>query len=182
MIRMCRRSVRMLAPMFVAGVLSLPVVAADTAAVVPDDMNSIKTLDEIVITGRLGSLSSARQALIEAENRFYARYNELNKDNALDSVCRVAAPTGSRLTRRSCQPRIVDDLSRNEALKYAGVTEGNVMLVRPPDMKPEFMARTLQMLKEDPPLLRALLERARLQQYYEELRARKFAERNAVWD
>jgi hypothetical protein len=179
---MHRRPVRTLPLLLLAGALALPAAAEDTVAVVPEDLDSIRTLDEVVVTGRLNSLTAARQAVIEAENRFYARFNELNKTQGLDIGCSVEAPTGSRLTRRNCQTRLGDDLNRNEALKFIGVAEGSVVRAPPPDLKPQLMARTLELVKKDPELLRALLERARLQQHYEALLAEKFADQTVVLD
>jgi hypothetical protein len=174
-------SIRML-PVLLAMLAPVPLLAEETVAVTPADPSEIRTLDEVVVTGNLHSLTEARKAVIAAEDRFYARYNELSKGSAMDLVCRVVAPTGSRLTRRNCQPRMVDDLARNEALKFVGVAAGTVKLAPPPDMKAQLMARTLQLLANDPELLRALLERARLQQFYEDLLARKFEDHLVVRD
>jgi hypothetical protein len=77
-------------------------------------------------------------------------------------------------------------MTRTQALGLYGVTEGNVS-VRSTNsirmaLQPEMRKHTLQMLDRDPELRRALLEHARLTQMYEELRARKFQGRSAVWD
>ena len=46
----------------------------------------------------------------------------------------------------------------------------------------EMRKRVLERLKKDPDLLRALLERAKLQQHYEALRKKKFENAWVVWD
>lgn len=65
---------------------------------------SDQPLDVIVVTASRLKPHGLRQMLIETEDRFYARYNELNKRNEFDINCIVAAPTGTNLKRRSCLP------------------------------------------------------------------------------
>jgi hypothetical protein len=163
-----------------------PVTAAETVAVVPGDPGGIKTLDEVVVTGKLDSLPAAREAVIAAEDRFYARYNELNQDDMLDVQCRFEQPTGTRIPRRTCQTRMLDEETRAEALKFVGTAEGTVDLLSAQalnsPLQAELRKRVLAMTREDPQLLRALLERARLQQYYEDLSAKKFSNRKVIWE
>lgn len=152
--------------------------------VVPDP-----ELDEVLITARTDSLSSLRQALIDAEDRFYARLNELNEDDALDILCRTEAPTGARLKRRTCAPRLLDDASREQAMLLvagSGGTGGNLKLKSTGDLRAmaaeELKRRTLPLLDTDPALRQALLERTRLQQMYDDLRRRKLDGKIVVWD
>jgi hypothetical protein len=150
------------------------------------DIMNVQTLDEVVVTGRLDSLSGLQAAIVEAENRFYERWNELNDDDRLDVQCRVEAPTGTRLTRRRCEPRMVDDKTREAALAVVGVSEGaahfNSTDAIRLDTAVELRKRTLVLLEHDAPLRRALLERARLQQLYDERRRERMAGRLVVWD
>jgi hypothetical protein len=44
-----------------------------------------------------------RQAVVEAEDRFHARYNELNDNDDFDVNCRQEARTGTKLERRICR-------------------------------------------------------------------------------
>src|SRR5690606_34848324 len=48
-------------------------------------------------------------AVVEAEDRFYERYNELNANDDFDVKCRVEASTGTRLTTRTCRPLYQED-------------------------------------------------------------------------
>jgi hypothetical protein len=178
---MCR-SLRMLPPFLVACALSLPVLADETVAVVPADPGKIKTLDEIIVSGGLGSLGSAWKAVIEAEDRFYARYNELNKDDAMDIECRFEQAIGTRIPKRTCQPRRVDEAGHNEAERLLGKRSGDSRQLKADAIQADLKARTLKLLAEDPELLRALLERTRLEQHYEQLRAEKFKDGKAVGD
>lgn len=176
------RPVRLVPLLLLAAALSLPARGEDTIAVAPADLDAVETLDEIIVSGRLDSLSSAWKAVIEAEDRFYARYNELNQDDSMDITCRFEQPTGTRIPKRTCQARYFDEASRSEAMRVLGTMEGNVRSLRPDAMQAELKARTLKLLKTDPQLKRALLERARLDQYYQALRAGKLKEGKVVLD
>ncbi len=180
-------------PLFVLSVLAAVTVSsaalrsAETVATAPAYIDGLTELDEIVVSGELESLSGARKAIIEAEDRFYARYNELNKNDAFDINCRIEIPTGQRLGFRVCQPRYVDDGLHQEAQRlYLPTDEGTVQLqtadviysARVDEMK----KHTLALVKQDPELLRALLERARLEQFYTELRKKKLKGRWIAWD
>lgn len=145
-----------------------------------------RELDEVVITARKDSLKSLGMALIEAEDRFYERWNTLNDDDGMDILCRVEAPTGSRVDRRRCMPRLVDDLTRIEAMDLLGSTERNLKLETTyaihEKAAAELTRRTLPLLNRDPELRQALVERIKLEQLLTELRARKFEGRRVVWD
>lgn len=169
--------------------LALPASAA-TTVVVPEpleDIMTVTTLDEVVVTGKLDSLSGLRVALIEAENRFYERWNDLNDDDRLDVHCRTEAPTGTRLVQRRCDPLLVDEKTRESALTFMGVSNGtaeyqSIYAIRL-QAAAELRQRTLLMLEHDAELRRALLERARLQQLYEARRKEKFSNgRWLAWD
>lgn len=152
--------------------------AARTEAITPVDVTQVKALDEIVVGGDRNSLSAARKAVVEAEDRFYARFNAINDDPAYDMRCSRRAPTGSLVERRVCLPRLVDDAIEANTQEMLRTTGGPVYVVPPETLYasaiPEQKRRMLALLKKDPELLRALLERARLQQHYDELHKRKF--------
>jgi hypothetical protein len=181
-----RRSFQVLSVLLATLVPVVPVAAAETVAVAPADLSGIRTLDEVVVTGKLDSLPAAREAVIAAEDRFYARYNELNKDDMLDVQCRFEQPTGTRIPRRTCGTRMLDEETRAEAQTFVGMAEGTVNLVSAQALnapvQAELRKRVLALTREDPQLLRALLERARLEQYYEDLSAKKFRTRKVVWE
>lgn len=159
--------------------------AARTEAVTPGDIDGVKSLDEVVVTGDR-TLSAARKAIVEAEDRFYRRWNALNDDRLFDITCAMVTPTGSHLSVRVCQPRFVDESDRAEAVRALGVLNG--AFVPGADggyvaaLNLELRRRTLKALNTDPELKRALIERARLQQHYEALRKEKFKDRWIVWN
>lgn len=66
-------------------------------------------LDRVEVYGTRPALSKLRQAVIEAEDRFYSKYNELKLNNDFDVNCRVEARTGTRLATRTCRPLYQED-------------------------------------------------------------------------
>ena len=165
---------------------ALPAAASQVNAVTPADVSQVKDIEEIVVAGDRDSLSAARKAVVEAEDRFYARYNAINDDHAFDMRCSERAPTGSIIVRRMCMPRLVDDAIEANTQEMLRTTGGPVYVV-PPEVLyasaiPEMKRRMLALVKKDPELLRALLERTRLQQHFDALNKRKFDGHWAVWD
>jgi hypothetical protein len=160
--------------------------AAATVATAPEKISGLTLLDEVIVSGDLDSLHRARKAIIDAEDRFYARYNELNKDDRFDITCGLAVPTGQRLTFRVCQPRYMEDAQHEEARRLYSTGAVSVQL-QTADMlqttySDEMKRHMVALVKRDPQLLRALLERTRLEQFYDELQEKKFRTRRVVWD
>jgi hypothetical protein len=158
-----------------------PAVADKTVAITPADLGEVTALDEVVVKGDR-ALSAARIAIVAAEDRFYDRWNALNADRRFDIKCRMETPRDhhSRIAHRVCEPAFVEELMLERA-RDALADSGNVMRasVDPAAtvLQTELQKRTLEILRKDPELQRALLERARLAQHYEELRKEKFRDR-----
>ncbi len=167
----------------------------NAGAAAPQDISKITSLDEIVVTGRLDSLSGIRQALVDSESRFNARYNELNKDDRFDIVCRDEMPTGSHIARRHCYPKFMDEMGQQpgqmltsgtgaasiDPVTSLGVPGGGdrTVWLQSPEMVQlssmnELKRRTLALVNSDPDLKRDLLEHARLEQIYRQLGRKKF--------
>lgn len=157
---------------------------ADTGQ--PQDLAKIRTLDEVLVTGDLTTLSGLHKAMVEAEERFYSRFNELNTDRNLDIRCRNEAPTGSQLKRRVCVTAQADDLSHEQAMQFMTGQPTTVGFQSAGQLQrttlPVLTEKTRELLKTDPELLRALLEHARLQQMYEQMRKEKHRKHFFVWD
>jgi hypothetical protein len=160
--------------------------AEATVAVAPPNLAEVDALEEILIEGNRDSLSSARKAMEKAEDRLYDRFNELNPDDAFDIECGFEAPTGTRLKVRVCEVKGLQIWSQAEVGSLLFNTGSNVTMVLTASMRDVFMAeakkRMLALIRKDPELMRALLERARLEKHYEELRKEKFSNRWIVWD
>ena len=147
--------------------------AAEAAGEAPQDVRESTKLDEIIIPGQLNSANAIKQALIDNEDRFNARYNELNQDDHYDVVCRDEIPTGSRVPRRNCQAKIVDEITTRGAQDFfrnLGTGPG-LWITRPDLMRSQAMVelkdRTLALVQRDRQLQQVLQERARLEQMYQ---------------
>lgn len=71
--------------------------------------DSMEELDRVDVYGTRTDLSRMRQAVIDAEDRFYEKYNDINSNDEFDVRCRVEARTGTRLTTRTCRPLYQED-------------------------------------------------------------------------
>ena len=80
----------------------LPCAAAQPAPA-PDSATA-DAIDEIVVRG--ARLRDLRAAIVAAEERFYARYNELNKAEDFDIECAKDIHTGQRIPQRRCFTRL----------------------------------------------------------------------------
>jgi hypothetical protein len=178
--------------LFVLAAATAPAWAEKTVAVTPAELDQIRELEEVVVTGDR-KLSAARKAIVEAEDRFYSRWNEINGDHAFDILCYSDAPTGTRIISRVCVPVFVMNIQAAAAQETMMAMQGGMSLeggtVVLSDATPRLMLerdalkkRMLEMANSDPELKRALIERARLDQYYPKLRKEKFKGRLIVWD
>lgn len=84
-----------------------PARAADSA---PPDLT-----DEVLVQGT--RLRHLRAAIIEAEERFYLRYNELNKVDDFDIACAKDAHTGTRIAHRRCFTRLQLDAMAQQGME-----------------------------------------------------------------
>jgi hypothetical protein len=73
-------------------------------------------LDELVVRGLRTRLSELRREVVELEERFYSRYNELNEIDDFDVHCGEEAPTGTLIVKRACEPVYASNAIRQEAV------------------------------------------------------------------
>jgi hypothetical protein len=144
-------------------------------------------LEEVIVSGKLDKLSDVQKAMIDAEDRFWARYNELNKNPNYDVTCRNEAEIGTRLKTRQCEAGYVSEGKRRDALGlFQGYHEANVHLQSEAGIiapgQDELKRRVLANTQDDQVALRALVERFMLQDRYEQLRKKKFDGSRVVWD
>ena len=69
-----------------------------------------QTVDEIVVYGT-PALLGMHNKLRVAEDEFFNMFNELNTEDELDVVCRQVKKTGTRISERVCQARILDEIT-----------------------------------------------------------------------
>lgn len=133
-------------------------------------------LEEVLVRGtRLWQL---REAIVEAEDRLYARYNELNKNRDFDIHCRREAPIGTRLKKRICQVRFFEDAQA----EYARTFVTGVGFAPDPDLvmlerSDEFRDNAVELYRSDRRLRALSRDLERLRKKYEEERKERFKDR-----
>lgn len=173
-------------PMMVAATLILSAlnlwgglaIAAEAPAAGPDS-----SLSEIEINARREKLSALRAEMVKLEDRFYAKYNELNTDDQYDVGCNTAAPTGSHLNVRECQPVFVDRATEAEAqslLPGGHFTAPASMVIT--QKWPTFEKTMGAVIATSPELRKLIKEREALEKRYQAVRKQKFKGKIIVFD
>lgn len=170
-----------------AAEMQAPSVAVDDAAmlipVVADDggvTEPAQELPEVVVRGN--RLWQLREAMIEAEDRFYALYNELNTNDDFDVHCRREAPLGTRIKSRVCRVAYHEDAQAEYAQGLLGgfyaPNPDTVLLER----RDEYRDAALAVINGNRRLRRLAQERERLEQRYEEERRKRFKGRWIIFE
>lgn len=150
--------------------------AVEAAAARPAAASGVS--EEVVVHGT--ALWALREDVIKAEDRFYARYNELNKVDDFDVECKWSAPTGSHIQQRGCLTRLAMRADQVYASDYVNFLQGAGPM---PDNDPhmvlldrytEFKENVLYLLKTSPELRRLVRERAEAVKRYNDERRRRF--------
>lgn len=152
------------------------------AAVTPNS----NEIDEVVVNGT--PLHELRAAVLAAEERFYERYNELNKVKDFDIECVVAPPTGSRLNRRTCRTILQLNAQADQGREFVQMVRdlGDGVTGVPPSTDPdaaflwryqEYKENVLYLLKMNPDLRRLVHDREEAAKRYDSERVRRFKER-----
>lgn len=168
---------------------------AAVAAALPHDPVS----DEVVVQGERIRLHELRREAIAAEDRFFARYNELNKERRFDVHCAVETATGHRLSRRVCRPQYeiaaiqeagAEGFRIRQYVQDPGNNARGVIMPTPPvpaevlieAHRPDFQRHMQRMVSRNPELLQLLRERAQAEQRFVEERRRRFGRDNGDGD
>ena len=114
-------------------------------------------------------LEKLRLEIDAAQDRFIARYNELNKDPQYAMKCNDEAPTGSRFTRHNCRPEFVN-AATNAELRAAldGHSAPPAALVTA-SKKAAFQKNMLDIASSSPELQNLAREQSDLQARYDKL-------------
>jgi hypothetical protein len=132
-------------------------------------------MDEVVVRGT--HLWELRAAIEEAENRFYRRYNELNKVDDFDIECTVEAPTGTQVKRRSCVTKLQQKVQAEYARDYIYMLQrlSDELPASLPDSDPnsvmqmryqEYKENVLYLLKTNPELRQLVYQRDAAEKRY----------------
>ncbi len=156
------------------------------AAMAPMDMSHAagkeQTLEEVIVMGMKLKPYELRQRIVEAEDRFYLRYNEINDEDEFDVNCIVVARTGTNLKHRICRPvfeeraiqehgrevflirQDVQDQLANGLVKRAPGTPSSMPMDRIAIKRPVFRKHMRQVVEQDRELRDLLKLRATLEQ------------------
>ena len=146
-----------------------------------------KDLDEVLVQGTAVQLNKLRDAIREAENLFYDRFNELNTIRDFDVHCRMEEPTGTRLEYRKCYAVFEEhalEEEGQEALRIRQFYESSmrgIITGPPPDptikttaRRPLFQKHMKELVSRDPELQQLLQKRKELADRYDAVRRETF--------
>ena len=96
---------------------------------------------EIVITPRVRR-ADLRNLIVQVEDDFFSKFNELNMDDDYDVLCYEYVPTMSHIRERVCEPAFMiraraDNTSENTFLLGNKYTKLNAYLLQPKAMRKE---------------------------------------------
>ncbi len=137
-----------------------PADTATTASAKPDEPP-----DEVIVLGK--RLSQMRKAVTDADDRFFARYNEINKDHDFDVHCIVEAPVGTLIKRRTCRPVFQEKGDEDYArslLDGTGAIPPEIVRLLHQD---EYHKHMLEVVRANPELMKMVSERDVLKKQYE---------------
>jgi hypothetical protein len=81
--------------------------------------------EEVVVEGK--SIAQLRTEIVKAEDRFYEKYNKLNKDREYAMQCEDSASTGTKLTTRKCKARMVETATSQQARDFLYAMQDNFL-------------------------------------------------------
>jgi hypothetical protein len=144
-------------------------------------------IEEVIVSGRLDSLSELRKAVDRAEDRVYERYNEINKGRDYDIECLREAPLGTRLEVKSCKPRYVADALHEDAFDALLRNQSSATKLRSVSAlaagRQSFLRKAmLEAAKKDPQMQRAMIEHSLLRERYQLVLKQKLDKGQIVWD
>lgn len=135
-------------------------------------------LDEIFVEGRV-TLRGLREQMIALEDRFYARYNELNDNPLFDVHCAVEVHTGSRFAKRYCRAVYESRAHQVEGEQHLKAMYDATVPIPPRPwvapipatvaierQRPDFRAAMIRITREHPELVELLHQRAELAERY----------------
>jgi len=138
-------------------------------------------LDEVTVSGERVKIEAMRKEIVQLEDRFYDRYNELNTVEDFDIHCIEEARTGTRFIKRTCRAVYMDRAFAEEgqaafkilqrsreggrAVVDSGPPESATLVVQ--RRLPEYKKNLEEVARKDAELTRLLEERGRVIKQYE---------------
>ncbi|MEO8306546.1 MAG: hypothetical protein ABI616_00730 [Pseudomonadota bacterium] len=141
----------------------------------PPPAESAVQLDEIAVNGK--RWRELKRELIEAEDRFYKRFNKLNTNDDFDIHCRMDTPTGTLIPKRQCRIQFLANAEAINAREFLmGLTSGTGPTVHTPvaalmpqwvERREEYRQTPRALLEKDPELMALATNWVRLQEQYD---------------
>lgn len=137
-------------------------------------------LDEVTVSGERVKIEAMRREIVQLEDRFYDRYNELNTVDDFDIHCIEEARTGTRFIKRSCRAVYQEQALADEGQAAFKILQrfrgpGPAVADSGPPVPatvtierrlPEYKKNLEEVARRDPELTRLLEERARVIERY----------------
>ena len=145
--------------------------AVQSAAV--DSLTETTDLPELEVVGK--RLYEMKLEVIRTEDKFLARYNDLNKNDDFDVQCGPDALLGTRIKQRICRVQFYE----RAQTEYARSLLTGDLNALPPEMvalqrREEYKKNALKVINADPELRRLLRLRDALEQKYVATRKESF--------
>lgn len=142
-------------------------------------------LEEVAVIGR--RLYRLQYELVKAQDRFFARYNDLNTNDDFDIHCSYRAPTGTTLRKRECQVEFILEHTGQQGRDFLEslTSSSSRPATSPPNVvwlerREEFRENFRQQLRASPELRQLMLEWQQQQARYEKAREARREDRPAV--
>jgi hypothetical protein len=144
--------------------VSVPVVAP----MQPED----QLLDEVVVKDT--RLWRFRQEMARTEEKFFALYNELNKNDDFDVHCNGETPLGTHIQKRVCRIAFYEraQVEAVQELLDGGVVMNPELVLL--ERWPEYRRNALAVINGDQRLLKLVRLRETIEKRYNEERKRRF--------
>jgi hypothetical protein len=139
----------------------------------------VAQLDEVDVVGK--KLRALHREVIEAENRFYERFNAINTNDDFNIYCDMDKATGTNIPQRRCRIKFLMDAEAIDAREFLqGLTSASsargvgtpiaALVPQWVQRREEYRQTAKALLEKDPELLALGAELVRLQAQYERVR------------
>lgn len=151
-----------------AGKTPPPKTQGSAVTVEPGSSEATPPIDEVIVSGTR-TLADLRKEMRVLEDRFLAKYNELNKEPEFAINCAEEATVGSRFVNHVCRPKYVDTALRKEATGEA-FSAAPLIAAK----KTAFQKNMIDLTSKDEEMRKLARQNAGLQERYDQLLRRAF--------
>ncbi|PCI75763.1 MAG: hypothetical protein COB20_12220 [SAR86 cluster bacterium] len=113
--------------------LAAPVLLAQDTSLPEDSDRQGRLPYEVVVTPNV-TISSLKKLLVQIEDDFFDKFNELNIDDDYDVRCYKFVPTGSHIKTRVCEPNFYINARGNNASEYLYALGCYDCVAQPPEL------------------------------------------------